>query len=224
MIEVRLLEASPVIAESLILFLATQADFHPVEVQDIDGLRDFRTPGSLLLISMESVGKDTWGLISRVTTEAPGVHVVLLSTDKSQPLVARALLHGVRGFIHKGANPVAFLAALRRIAAGETVVLGAPDASGDVDAEMSLESPSTLTDREIEILRLMARDHTAGHVASTLGVSIRTVHAHLQNAYRKLGVHGRIGAILEAARKGFLDENWPVAIVLVAFVIDWTPN
>jgi DNA-binding NarL/FixJ family response regulator len=145
-------------------------------------------------------------------SKAPDARVVLLSTDEDQQLVGRALAKGAAGFIHKRADPAAFLDSLRRIARGEVVVLGPYDALSDESVEPSAAAPTLLTYREIEIIRLLAKDQTARQMASTLGVSIRTVHVHLQDAYRKLGVHEKMGAILEAVKKGFLENDWHAAI------------
>jgi DNA-binding CsgD family transcriptional regulator len=51
-------------------------------------------------------------------------------------------------------------------------------------------------------MSLVAEDQTAQQIASALGVSVRTVHAHLQHAYRKLGVHGRLSAVLAVDEAG----------------------
>jgi DNA-binding NarL/FixJ family response regulator len=180
-----------------------------VAVHDVDQLLTSIPPASLVLLSIDNLREGGWTLIPRITSQAPSAHVVLLSTDESQDLVARALAKGAEGFIHKRADPAAFLDALRRVAGGETVVLGAYDDGSGESVELSAGSPSLLTDREVEVIRLLAQDQSAKEVASTLGVSIRTVHVHLQNAYKKLGVHGRIGAILEAGKEGVLEDHGP---------------
>jgi DNA-binding CsgD family transcriptional regulator len=72
------------------------------------------------------------------------------------------------------------------VALGETVVVG-PGRLADVGAP----AVRTLTRREVSVLQLVGEDLTSQQIASRMGVSIRTVHAHLQNAYRKLGVGSR---------------------------------
>jgi DNA-binding NarL/FixJ family response regulator len=209
MIHICLLEAHHLIREALLLFLATQADFAPAAVSDVESLLGSVSPGTLALVPIDGLPGSVRALVPRIKVKAPTAHVVLLSLDENLKLVSWALGEGVEGFIHKRADPVAIFDALRRIANGETVVLGAYDTYGGESIEPSASPPSLLTDREVEVIRLLAQDYTARQVASTLGVSIRTVHAHLQNSYRKLGVHGRIGAILEAVNEGFLPSHYP---------------
>ena len=62
-----------------------------------------------------------------------------------------------------------------------------------------------LTKREIDVLRLIARDHTYQEVAARLGLSAHTVASHIKKAYRKLGVHSAGAAVMHAMRLGLLD-------------------
>lgn len=63
----------------------------------------------------------------------------------------------------------------------------------------------SLTRREIDVLRLIARDHTYAEAARRLGLSAHTVASHIKKAYRKLGVHSAGAAVMHAARLGLID-------------------
>src|SRR5205823_4525150 len=110
---------------------------------------------------------------------------------------------GADGYVHERADPTAFLAAVRGVARGETMFAGdAIDPS--TDRRALGRAPVRLTSRERQVMSLVAQDLTARQVASSLGVSVRTVHGHLQHVYKKLGVHGRLSAVFAAQSDGSL--------------------
>jgi DNA-binding NarL/FixJ family response regulator len=201
-----LFEPLPVIGEALCRFLATQADFEPVVFSDLGDFLASLTGAMLILLSVHGLPGD-WGSVRRVIHLAPPQgHVALLAREYIPQMCALAIAEGANGVVHEGANPVAFLAALRRIARGDTVVMSdaKPVPNPLDDATASVEH-ALLSARETDIIRLLAEDRTAQQVASVLGISVRTVHGHLQRAYRKLGVQGRLGAVVAARRRGILE-------------------
>jgi DNA-binding NarL/FixJ family response regulator len=221
MIRIRLLESTTVLAESLQLFLATQPDFDPVTVADPEQFLSEIPQGSIALISTDAVDGRLWSMPARVRSEAPGTRVGFLVLDRDEALITKALAEGVTGILHKRADPVAFLGAIRAMAEGETVVLGAHDATERSAATAEEDQPSYLTPRELQVIRLVAEDKTAQQVASALGLSRRTINVHLQNAYRKLGVHGKLAAIRKAAREGFVEGRWVPGLVFVSAALGW---
>ena len=220
-IPIRLLEGATVLAESLQLFLATQSDFEPVIVADPEQFLSEIPPGSIALISTDAVPGDLWTLTTRLCSESPRTSVGFLVVNGDDGLISRALAEGVTGILHKRADPGAFLGAIRAMAEGETVILGPHDATDKSAVAADEDHPSNLTPRELEVIRLVAEDKTAQQVASALGLSRRTINVHLQNAYRKLGVHGKLAAIRKAAREGFVEGGWVPGLILVAAVLGW---
>lgn len=204
-IQIRLLESTTVLAESLQLFLATQPDFDPVTVADPERFLSEIPGGSIALISTDAVPCELWTLTTRLHAEAPRASVGFLVLNGDDGLISQALAEGVTGILHKRADPIAFLGGIRAMAEGETVIVGPHDAIETSPAAAGEDRPSYLTPRELEVIRLVAEDKTAQQVASALGLSRRTINVHLQNAYRKLGVHGRLAAIRKAAREGFVE-------------------
>ena len=67
-----------------------------------------------------------------------------------------------------------------------------------------LERPAGLTEREVEVVRLLARGHQTKQIARALGISVKTADRHIQNAYRKLGISTRAAATLLAMEHGLL--------------------
>ena len=152
-------------------------------------------------------------VIQGLAETLPGVRVLMLSASGEQQSVLDAVKAGATGYLVKSAAPQEFLAAVRRTAAGEAVftpglaglVLGeyrrlaaAPAGTDDRDAPR-------LTDRETEVLRLVAKGLSYKQIAERLGVSHRTVQNHVQNTLGKLHLHNRVELTRYAIEQG-LDE------------------
>jgi DNA-binding NarL/FixJ family response regulator len=143
----------------------------------------------------------------------PGLRVLMLSASGEQQSVLDAVKAGATGYLVKSAAPQEFLEAVSKTAAGEAVftpglaglVLGeyrrlaaAPAGGADGDTPR-------LTDRETEVLRLVAKGLSYKQIAERLGVSHRTVQNHVQNTLGKLHLHNRVELTRYAIEQG-LDE------------------
>jgi len=139
------------------------------------------------------------------------VRVLVLSASGEQQDVLDAIKAGAAGYLTKSAGRAEFLDAVRRTVAGEAVftpglaglVLGeyrrlAATPRADVDA------PS-LTDRETEVLRLVAKGLSYKQIAERLGLSHRTVQNHVQNTLGKLQLHNRVELVRYAIEQGLDD-------------------
>jgi len=194
-IRVFVYDPMPVLAEALALFLATQSDLDTTGVTTVADLMASVAGAALVLLSIHLWGPHVVGMVQRIR-ELSSARILVVGTDNHPAVVGLALAAGANGYVHKRANPPALLTAVRGVASGETVIVG--DGMGPTsESDAFLDRlPLRLTPREHEVISLIARDFSAQQIASTLGVSVRTVHSHLHHAYRKLGVHGRVGAIL----------------------------
>lgn len=66
---------------------------------------------------------------------------------------------------------------------------------------------SGLTEREVDVLRLLSRDYTYAEIGAKLGISVHTVTSHIKKSYRKLGVHSAAAAVTRAADLHLLDKS-----------------
>ncbi|KAA2256937.1 response regulator transcription factor [Solihabitans fulvus] len=148
----------------------------------------------------------------RITGELPGTRVLVLSASGEHSDVLEAVKAGASGYLVKSASAEELVEAVRRTAAGDAVftaglaglVLGeyrrmaaAPD---DTD------SAPQLTERETEVLRLVAKGLTARQIATRLVISHRTVENHVQSTLRKLQLHNRVELARYAIEHG-LDQE-----------------
>ncbi|MEO3773480.1 response regulator transcription factor [Micromonospora sp. B9E7] len=148
----------------------------------------------------------------------PDVRVLMLSASGEQQSVLDAVKAGAAGYLVKSTAPAEFLDAVRRTAAGGTVftpglaglVLGEyrrlAAGPGQADPGGGAE-PATprLTDRETEVLRLVAKGLSYKQIAQRLGLSHRTVQNHVQNTLGKLQLHNRVELTRYAIERGLDD-------------------
>lgn len=149
----------------------------------------------------------------------PDVRVLMLSASGEQQSVLDAVKAGATGYLVKSTAPAEFLDAVRRTSAGEAVftpglaglVLGeyrrlAAGPGQDTDPAGGAE-PATprLTERETEVLRLVAKGLSYKQIAQRLGLSHRTVQNHVQNTLGKLQLHNRVELTRYAIERGLDD-------------------
>ncbi|WP_370365187.1 response regulator [Catenulispora sp. GP43] len=146
--------------------------------------------------------------IRRLRVEQPGVRVLVLTTYDTESDVLPAIEAGATGYLLKDAPREDLIRAVRAAAEGQPVL--APTVAQRlmtrVQAPAAPATPAgeALTDRELEVLRLVASGTTNRETARTLFISEATVKTHLLHAYAKLGVRDRAAAVSEAYKRGLL--------------------
>lgn len=132
--------------------------------------------------------------------ERPPAVLMLTTFDRDADIV-RAIEAGAAGYLLKAVDPDEIVTAIRRAAAGETVL--APELASRVLARMRRPRPK-LTRREVDVLRLLATGAANKEIAQTLFVTEATVKSHLVHLFAKLGVDSRARAIHVAREQGLL--------------------
>jgi DNA-binding NarL/FixJ family response regulator len=149
-------------------------------------------------------------VIRGLATAAPDARVLVLSASGEQPDVLEAVKAGATGYLVKSAGRAEFLAAVARTAAGEAVftaglaglVLGEFRRLSAIPASRSDPGAPHLTERETEVLRLVAKGLSYKQIAHRLVVSHRTVQNHVQNTLGKLQLHNRVELARYAIEQG----------------------
>jgi len=142
----------------------------------------------------------------------PTVRVLILSASGEQADVLEAVKAGATGYLVKSASRAELLSAVTRVAAGDTVftpglaglVLGEFRRLSSAPVEPSGATPR-LTERETEVLRLVAKGLSYRAIAERLVLSHRTVQNHVQNTLRKLQMHNRVELVRYAIEQGLDD-------------------
>ena len=152
---------------------------------------------------------------ARLVKDDPTLRVLILSASGEQDDVLEAVKAGATGYLVKSASRDDLLAAVRRVAEGDTVftpglaglVLGEYRRLSDSPADARDPDTPRLTDRETEVLRLVAKGLSYKQIAERLFLSHRTVQNHVQNTLRKLQLHNRVQLVRYAIEKGLDDEE-----------------
>lgn len=155
----------------------------------------------LLLLDMTMPGLSGIDLIQRLQKEHPALPVLILSMHNEGQFVARALKAGASGYVTKGSEPEVLLAAIRKIAPGGRFI------DPSLVEAMVFETPATgalphesLSERELQILKLIAAGLPLGRIADQLHLSPKTVSTYKMRLMDKLGIDNNADLIRYASR------------------------
>ena len=151
---------------------------------------------------------------ARLVKDDPTVRVLILSASGEQEDVLEAVKAGSTGYLVKSASRAELLSAVARVAEGDTVftpglaglVLGEYRRLSDTPGSSANPNTPRLTERETEVLRLVAKGLSYKQIAERLFLSHRTVQNHVQNTLRKLQLHNRVQLVRYAIEQGLDDE------------------
>jgi len=179
--------------------------------QAIDAVRRHRP--AVVLMDIQMPGLDGLEATRRILTDADShTRVLILTTFERDDYVFQALQLGASGFLLKTAPPEDLITAVRVVARGEALL--SPSVTRRVIQEVTRHhrrvphSPELerLTQRELEVLRLVAEGLTNAEIAARLYVSEATVKTHTSNVLSKLGLRDRIQAVIFAYKHGLVDR------------------
>lgn len=139
----------------------------------------------------------------------PGVVVLVLTRHEEDTYLQALLRAGASGYVLKQSPPPQLLQAIRAVASGGIYLdpaITARVADGLLDGgQHGRRAPAAaISDRESEVLRLVAVGHSNKEIADRLTISIKTVEVHKANAMRKLGLSGRVDLIRYGVLRGWL--------------------
>ena len=215
MIKILIADDHLIIRQGLRLILETETDFEIVG-EASDGAEAVslckKLKPNVVLMDLRMPNMDGLTAIEKLRDEQPEVAVIILTTFNEDELMLRGLQAGARGYLLKDTDRSTLFATIRAAARGETLLK--PEIMARVLSQANApktksksDSTFNLTDREQEVLESVARGERSKEVAAHLGISERTVKAHLASIYSKLGVDSRAAAIAVAAQKGLLKEQ-----------------
>ena len=171
-------------------------------------IRDSRPDVVLLDVRMPRMSGLDVLLALRTSHELPPT--IILTTFDDQAVVLEGIRRGAKGFLLKDVSLEQLVNAVRTLAAGRTLIQPAITerivrSIEQVGNEFpSLDSPDPLTEREIEVLRLLTGGHSNREIAEALHVAEGTVKNHVSNILSKMGVRDRTRAVLKALEQGYV--------------------
>jgi two-component system, NarL family, response regulator NreC len=195
-----------VVRNALRLLLDAESDFEVVaEAGDADtAVRYARGhKPTVLILDLNMPGRASLEAVPDIRTASPRTEIVVLTMQNEPAFARRALQAGVRGYVLKEAADAELVQAVRSAAAGDTYLqpaLGARLAAGENDSD-----GDELSERERDVLRLIALGHTNAEVAEQLFISIRTVESHRAHIQQKLSLSSRAELVRYALAHGLVE-------------------
>jgi two-component system response regulator NreC len=191
--------------------LAAESDFEVVgEASDArDAIFEARTlQPDVILLDVVMPGESGIEVLPKLRREAPGAKVLILSMQDDPRYVREALDQGADGYLLKDAADGEVVGAVRAIAGGRSYVHPALDArleAAEAEARAAAEA-DPLSEREREVLRLLALGHTNQEIASQLFISVRTAETHRAHIMQKLSLSTRAELVRYAISQGLLND------------------
>jgi DNA-binding NarL/FixJ family response regulator len=136
----------------------------------------------------------------RIKKQWPEIAILMLSMHAEETWVRLALESGANGYILKSAVDLDLADAIKRVAAGNTVL----DPKVSLTSVLKGERASGLTAREVEILRLIVSGKSNKEIAVDLGLSVNTVAVHRANIMESLGIHNTAELVVYAIKNGLV--------------------
>jgi NarL family two-component system response regulator YdfI len=164
----------------------------------------------VILMDLQMPRMDGITAIGHLRSQHPDIAIVILTTFNEDDLMLRGLQAGARGYLLKDTSRENLLDTIQAAARGETLlkpeILARVLSAKSAPSASASQTDSVLTERELEVLQAAARGERNKEIAYKLGITERTVKAHLASIYQKFNVDSRAAAVAVAAQKGLLAE------------------
>ena len=206
-IKLVIVDDHPVVRDGLSAMFARDPEFAVVG-EASDGAEGVRLAETLrrdvILMDLRMGGMDGVTAIGELARRGVPARVLVLTTYDTDSHVLPAIEAGATGYLLKDAPRDELLRAVRSAARGEVAL--SPSVAARLMSRLRTPAPSTgpLSQRELEVLRLVAAGHTNREAAARLFITEATVKTHLLNIYAKLEVNDRAAAVAEGYNRGML--------------------
>lgn len=209
MIRILVVDDHPVVREGLVMMLGTQPDMEVVGEAG-DGLVAVERAAALspdvVLMDLEMPKLDGPEAIRRILAANPAARVLVLTAYDTDERILQAVQAGARGYLLKGVPRDEIFQAVRVVHQGGSLLQPAVATKllnrvGDLLRE---ERAETLTDREMQVIELIAKGYRNKEIARDLAITERTVKFHANIIFHKLEVDSRTEAVSEALRRGII--------------------
>jgi DNA-binding NarL/FixJ family response regulator len=204
-VKVLICDDHPVVRSGLRGMINSQPDLEVVaeaaEGSEAVALTDRFGP-DVVLMDLRMPGMDGVTATAGIKAGHPDTNVLILTTYNTDADILRALEKGATGFLLKDEREDRIFDAIREAARGRSAL--APGVASRLVERLRGDAEAHVSDREIEILMLVAQGHSNREIARQLHISDSTVKAHMLHIFDKLGVADRTAAVTTALRRGII--------------------
>ena len=211
-IKILIVDDHTVVRDGLVTMLGRQTDF-VVTGEAVNGLEAVEKARELqpdvILMDLRMPELDGVGAMNRIREQDPHVKFIVLTTYDTDEYIFDAIDAGAKGYLLKDASREDLFQSVRAVHRGESLIEpGVAARVLDRLAQMSRQArgggPQVLSERELEVLRLMAAGAANKNIASDLAISESTVKTHVTNIFQKLEVNHRTEAVTQALQRGII--------------------
>ena len=197
-----------ILLEGIVSLLQTEASFH-VAATATDGYEVMKlipkNDYDVCLLDINMPGLDGIETAKQIKTAKPGIKIIMLTTYNDKEIISELIHTGVSGYLLKNSDRSELVEAITKVMSGRYYF------SAEVEAiimqgvgEKKNTDVIILTDREIEIVKLLGKEYTNEKIATELHISYRTVETHRKNIMQKTKSHNLAGLLKHAYSKGLL--------------------
>lgn len=209
-IRILIADDHPVVREGLMSMLNRQEDFEVVG-EAKDGVEAVNKTKELapdvVLMDLRMPELDGVEAIHQIKAARPKTQIIILTTYSDDEYIFRGIEAGARAYLLKDVPREELFKAIRAVYRGESLIQPVV-ATKLLDrlTELSRRAPSgeELSERELEVLRLMAKGAANKEIGVQLSISQSTVKTHISSIFQKLGVNDRTGAVTDALKRGII--------------------
>lgn len=208
-----LVDDHALLREGLRALIALQSDMQIVGDAD-DGLQAIAAVRALVpdvvVMDISMPALDGAEATKRIKEVAPSVRVLALTAHEEMDYVQLLLNAGATGFLLKRAAASDLVAAIRSVASGRVYLnttMAGPPSAPVTRAPPSVSAPDVLSEREAEVLRLIARGYAMRQIGTDLNLSTRTLETYKARAMEKLSLSNRADLVRYAQQRGWFDSD-----------------
>jgi len=209
-IKILIADDHPVVREGLFAMLSREADFEVVgeAVDGVDAVNKAKELNpDVVLMDLRMPELDGVEAMRQIKAAKPDVKFIILTTFSDDEYIFSGIEAGARAYLLKDTPREELFKAIRAVYRGESLIQPVV-ASKLLDrfTELSRRAPSgeELSERELEILRLMAKGAANKEIGAQLSIAQSTVKTHISSIFQKLGVNDRTEAVTEALKRGII--------------------
>lgn len=209
---IRLLIADdhPVVREGLISMISREPDFKVVAeanngLEAVEKAKQFKP--DVILMDLRMPELDGVEAIRQTAEAEPDTKFIILTTFSDDEYIFRGIEAGARAYLLKDSPREELFKAIRAVYRGESLiqpVVASKVLSRFAELSRQSQTPEVLTDREVEVLILVAKGSANKEIAEELHISNSTVKTHIASIFQKLGANDRTEAVTMALRKGII--------------------
>ncbi len=209
-IRILVVDDHPVLRDGLVAILSTQAGFEVVGEAETGReavLLAAELQPDIVIMDLEMPGMDGVEALKQMRDRDPDVHVIVFTAYDTDDRIVAALQAGAQGYLLKGAPRDQIFEAIRVVNAGDSLLQPVVASKLLTRMRRSAGDPGTtgsVTPREMEVIRLLARGLQNKEIAAELGIAQRTAKFHVGSILAKLGAGNRTEAVTIAVQRGMI--------------------